>query len=659
MNVSELVRKLKTSKQELIEILNQFGFSIGRKAIKINDKMAEKIIREWPQMIKKWRGLEKREEEKRKEREKREIKKEVFLPPFITVKDFAFLLKLPIVRVQEELMKNGVLAALNEKIDFETAAIVAEDLGYKVKEKEREDKEEKILGKIEEIIKKDDPKNLKPRPPVVVILGHVDHGKTKLLDAIRRTRIAEEERGGITQVIGAYQVKKKEKKITFVDTPGHEAFTAMRSKGAKVADIAVLVVAADDGVKPQTIEAIKIIKRENLPFVVAINKIDKPEADIDKVKRELSEEGLIPEDWGGKTICVPISAKKEMGLDDLLEMILLVAQMEKERIQANPSQEGIGVIIESRKDPKEGIIGTVLIKTGTLRKGDFLVIDDTFYGRIKGMRDFLGQKIKEAPPSTPVRILGFKYLPKVGEVIFGKRDLKEVKINRKKKPKTLIEEKVYFTPLLEEEEEKIAELNLILKADVFGSIEAILELLSKIEVPEVKINVISKGLGNILESDILKAEASEAVILGFNILLKPEIKRLAEEKGVEVETFEVIYDLVDKVKEKIQNLVKPEKIKILLGEFEVLVIFKREADYTIIGGRVKSGKIEKEKVEIFRKDELIGKGEILELQKAKQKVISVREGEEFGVKIKTKIKIEKGDIIKVYKEEVEDKKLKL
>jgi len=654
MNVTELARKLKIPTKELRQVLPKFGFDIGLKAIKVDDRVAKKIIKDWPMLRKKLKEEEEKEKEEKEKKEEKKERKAVIIPPFITVRDLAYLIELPVTRVIEELMKNGIFVSLNEKIDYETAAIVAEDLGIKVTQgivDSSEEKEIRDLNKLKDLLKEDEGK-AKPRPPVIVVMGHVDHGKTKLLDTIRKTNVIEEESGGITQHIGAYQVKKSGKIVTFIDTPGHEAFTAMRSRGAKVADIAILVVAADDGVKPQTIEATKIIEQAKIPMIVAINKIDKPEADIERTKRELSEQNIIPEDWGGKAICVPISAKIGEGIDNLLEMIFLVADMEKEKITANPERTAAGTIIESRIDKGEGPVATLLVQAGTLKERDFIAIDNTLYGKVRAMKNFQGKFIKEAPPSMPVRILGLRAAPKVGDILEVTQDIKSLE----KKIKML---QIRARPFPKKKgKREIKKLNLILKADVTGSIEAISEALEKMEYPEVRIQIIEKGLGNITETDMLHAKESDAYLMGFHVIATPTAQAIANEKNIEYKTYKVIYELFDDVKEKLEKLLEIEIIRQDLGQVKVLAIFRTEKNSMIIGGKVMSGKVEGgAKIKVIRKGEEVTQGNLKELQIAKQNVREVGEGQECGINFEGPPVIEVGDILEIYKEEKKERRL--
>lgn len=666
MNITELARKLQITTQELKDVLPTFGFDIGQRAIKIDDRLAHKIINSWP--------LLKKELEKRKaaelaklapEEEADAVAKEkvkVKLPQVITVRDFASRLNLPVTGVIKELMKNGILASLNERIDYETAAIVAEDLGFEVEKVLEDETSGDFVGdKVKELMGQDEKSTLRPRPPVVVVMGHVDHGKTKLLDAIRKTHVMESEAGGITQHIGAYQASYKDRLITFIDTPGHEAFTAMRSRGAKIADIAILVVAADDGVQPQTKEAIKIIEAAKIPFLVAINKIDKPEADIQRIKQELATLNLIPEDWGGKTICVPISAKQMTGIDELLDMVILLADMEKEKIVANPTRCALGTVIEAHIDKGEGPVATVLVQAGTLGRNQNLTIDNFLYGRVRAMKNFRGELVDAASPGTPVKILGLKAAPQVGDILEVKDDLRECA--RKIKATYADREQTVVKKTGGEEEEKKKKLKIILKTDVLGSLEALLASFEKLEYPTVALEIVAQGLGNITEAEVLEAEAVGAKIFGFNVLTGPNVDDLARDKGVEVKIFKIIYDLIDEVKIGLEGLLEMEIVRTDLGKIEVLAIFRTEAANMIVGGKVKEGKIVfnpkagQTKIKVWRKKEEVGEGLLVGLQSAKSEVKEVAGGQECGVKFKGKPVIQVGDTLEIYREEKRARKL--
>ncbi len=648
MNITALARALKITPQELRDIMPKLGFDIGQKAIKINRNTANRIIKEWPRL--KYR-LEKQKEKEEELKPKFTLKekKKISLPAFLTVKEFSSISGLPLNIILTELMKNGIFASLNERIDFETAWLVGSEMGLTVERKETEKTEDKKdENKVLKALEKENTEKLSSRPPVIVVMGHVDHGKTSLLDAVRRTNVIGGEAGGITQHIGAYQVKRKDQTITFVDTPGHEAFTAMRSRGAKIADIAILVVAADDGVKPQTTEAFRIIESSGIPFVVAINKIDKADANPEKVKQELSSKlGIIPEDWGGKVICVPISAKVGTGIEELLDMVLLTSEAESKNIKANPKASAIGTVIESHVDKGAGPVATILIQNGTINIGDQLVFNDAIIGKMKCLYDFNGKTIKSAGPATPVQIIGLKTLPEVGDVLEVGDGIKL----KYKKIKTSRQEISSLSSAGESEKnENIRKINLIIKSDVLGSAEAIEESLMKTNTEEVVVNIIQKGLGNITDGDIKNAEATGAKIIGFNVKLSPFMEEIAREKNINVKLYSIIYDLINDIKKEIEILSVPKFKKVNLGRLKVLAIFKTEKNSQIIGGKVLDGIIESESMfEIKRNNEILDEGRLVQLQAGKQNVNEVTADEECGMQIEGKTIIEKGDILMFYK----------
>jgi translation initiation factor IF-2 len=659
MNVSEVARKLKINSTDLLDILPEFGFDIGKRAIKIDEKVAQKIIKLGSKIQERIAELQ---QEKMASLEKLQAvsaepveQKEIKIPAVITVRDLAQILNRSISEVIKSLMKNGVLASLNERIDFETAAIIADEFGIKVILSEEHNANElaDTGNKVREALALEEKSDLKMRPPVIVVMGHVDHGKTKLLDTIRKTNVIDTEAGGITQHIGAYQVTKKNKVLTFIDTPGHEAFTAMRARGAKVADIAILVVAANDSVKPQTVEAIKIIQQSQLPMIVAINKIDLPEADIEKVKKDLSTLGLIPEDWGGKTICQPISAKGNIGIDELLDTIILVSEMEKEKIVANPDGYAIGTIIEAHIDKGEGPVATVLVQNGTLKVGDNLCINGNYFGKARALKDFKNQEVKTAGPSTPVKIIGLKYNPKVGDLVEETCEI-ERKHKKVKEHELTRESQITVKAVRQDEhqDENIKKLNLVIRADVLGSLEAITESLEKIESSEIKAQVIAKGLGNINDADIDLALSSEAIVIGFKVKATPTAADLARSKNVEIKYYDIIYKLLEDVKARMSALLSPEVVRKIIGQGEVLAIFKTEPKKMVIGVKIKQGKINKGvKADIVRKKEVIGAGEIQELQIGKEKVNEVAEGQDCGITFITREEVKVGDHLEIYKEE--------
>jgi len=592
----------------------------------------------------------------------RENGKKVKIPSLVTVKKFAELLNLPVAEVIKELMKNKIMAAINDEIDYETAAIIAEDLNYEVEQ----DLESDGLGgltleKLDEILKKEreSGKNLQPRPPVVTILGHVDHGKTTLLDAIRKTSVAEKEAGGITQHISAYQVKRRGEIITFVDTPGHEAFSAMRERGVSLADIAILVVAADDGIRPQTEEVISYLKEKKIPMVVAINKIDKPNANIQKVKQELADREIVIEEWGGDKVCAEISAKQNVGIDELLDMILLVAEVED--LKADHKRSPLGVVIESYMDPKRGPIAAVLIRTGTLKEGQDISAGSVL-GRVKRLENFKGEQIKEAGPSTPVTVIGLNSIPSVNDVFQGVAGLRGAKGRQRgmKVPgldngvKKINSERIYE----DIESQRIKKLNIILKADVHGSLEAIVQILAAIKSDEVGINYIDQEVGGITESDVKLAQNSKAIIFGFNSEPTTVAKRLAQMNNVEICTYKVIYELVEEIKRRLSDMLGEEIKRTDLGKLNVLAIFKTGKRDMIVGGKVSSGVIKnQENIEVVRNDKVIGRGKLANLQQNKVNVDEVKEGQECGITFEGETKIKEGDVLVCFHEEVVKKSL--
>jgi translation initiation factor IF-2 len=651
MNITELARILRINPQELKDLLPEWGFSIGRKAIKVDNNTAKKIIKNWPTLRREWEQKKIAEQVKKQDEVLPKEVKTIMIPQVITVKSYAELAGIPINRVLAELMKNGVFTSINEKIDFDTAAIIGENLNLDVKLAEIKNQEEKEDKKLSEIMSKEHKDSLQDRSPVIVVMGHVDHGKTKLLDSIRESDVVAGEAGGITQHIGAYQVIRKEQTITFIDTPGHEAFTAMRSRGAKVADIAILVVAADDGVKPQTVEAYRIIEAAKIPFIVAINKIDKETADINKTKQELSAKlNIIPEDWGGKTICVPISAKEGTGIEELLDMVLLVAETEASSLQANPQAAAAGTVIESNVDKAAGPLATILIQNGTLRVGDQLCFNDIFYGKVKALKNFKGEDVSEVGPSAPAKIIGLKISPTVGDIL----TVGEGQKVKMRKIKTGAKTQDVTSNIQDDDnkESKVPAVNVIIKADYLGSAEAIEESLLKLNNDKVKVKIIYKGLGYITEGDVKRAEDSGAKIMGFNVKMSPQVEDLVREKQVVVETFSIIYDLIKYIKAEMKLLVKPEIKRTDLGRLKVLAIFRTDNDSQIIGGKVLDGEIKNNsKIEVWRNDNFIATGQLDRLQSGKQDVDSVGRDEEAGLLYKGKPLIEEGDILLFYQED--------
>jgi len=653
MNLTELARILRINPQELRDLLPQLGFAIGQKAIKVDNNTAKKIIKNWPFLKREWEQKKLAAEKIKQDEVLPKEKKTIAVPPVLTVRAYAELAGIPVNRVLMELMKNGVFTSINEKIDFDTASIIGANLNLDIQPAvaalETDQPEDK---KLEEIIAGEDKKDLQDRPPVIVVMGHVDHGKTKLLDSIRSTNVMAGEAGGITQHIGAYQVTRKGRVLTFIDTPGHEAFTAMRSRGAKVADIAILVVAADDGVKPQTVEAFRIIEAAKIPYLVAMNKIDKSTADINRTKQELSTQlGIIPEDWGGKIICAPISAKEGTGIEELLDMVLLVAETESRSLQANPDAAAAGTVVESNMDKTAGPVATLLVQNGTLRVGDQLCFNNIIYGKVKSLKNYKGEEVKAAGPSSPVKILGLKISPAVGDIL-------HVGVGEKVKASKIRtgNQAPLATPVKtggeEQAEDKTPRVKVVIKADFLGSVEAIEESLLKLNNDKVKVNIISKGLGYITEGDVKRAEDTGAKILGFNVKLSPALATLVREKQVTVKMFSVIYDLIKFVKEEMQLLMKPEINRVELGRLKVLAVFRTETASQIVGGKVLDGVIKNNSlIEVKRGDDFIVAGRLVRLQSGKQDVESVDKDTEAGLKYEGKPLIAVGDILNVYREE--------
>ncbi|MEK7546059.1 MAG: translation initiation factor IF-2 [Patescibacteria group bacterium] len=672
MNITEIARRLRVTPDELREKLPVLGFDIGRKAIKVDQREADRIVRRWQEYTWKQKQLadEKAKMELRRKIQAGEVSadRQVTIPPSITVRDLADKLQRPVTDVIRELMKGGILASINERVDFDTAAIIAEDLGYQAVKQDAGQKEETVssaLDQLKEAVLSEDEAKLKPRPPVVVVMGHVDHGKTTLLDAIRATAVAKGESGGITQHIGAYQAVKNGRHITFIDTPGHEAFTMMRSRGARVADVAILVVGADDGVQPQTVEVVRIIEAAKLPYVVAINKMDKEGANPDQVKRQLSDLGMIPEDWGGKTVMVPISAKTNMGIDGLLDTILLVTDIEKDKIRANPDRRAIGTIIESHVDKGEGPVATVLIQGGTLKRNDILGIGGVNYGRVRAMKDWTGENVEEAPPGMPVKILGFKLAPTMGDVMEvpeRPQDLKDWKEIKHSQSSTQPTVSGSSSPSASGDEGTSKEkdwVNVIVRADVLGSLEAILGSLERMTHPEVGVRIVGKGLGNVTDSDILAAESNGAMVLAFHVNSTPSAGTLARDKDIAIRQYKVIYDLLNDVKEELKKKLKAEVIRTDLGKLEIKGVFRSGKDGQIVGGVCTDGKIVRGAMaQVFRGGEPIASGKIADLQSHKQSVAEVYGGQECGIRFEGKGQtIALGDVLEVFSEEKREKLL--
>ncbi len=580
------------------------------------------------------------------------------LPPTLTVRELAQKLDVSPIDLIKTLMNVGVMAGINQLIDFETAEIVAAELGKEVRlavpEEEREaEAEQGELPLWRKLLQAEPTAKLRPRPPVVAILGHVDHGKTTLLDAIRHTNVAAREAGGITQHISAYQVEHDGQTITFLDTPGHAAFTSLRARGAKGADIVVLVVAADDGVMPQTREAIAHAKAARVPIVVAINKIDKPNAQPERVRRQLSDLGLVPQEWGGDTIMVEISAKAGLNLDELLEAILLVADTAD--IRANPQGRVFGTVIEAQIKKGQGVVATLLVQNGTLRVGDVLVAGTT-YGKVRALFDFRGRRLREAGPSTPVGMLGFRDLPEAGSLF--------IKVENEKKARAIVEERrqaakqqAQQTPrmTLEEffqrlQEGEVKKLPLVVKVDVQGSLEPVVKAIEEIgERNEAQVEIIYAGVGNITENDVMLAASSKAVVVGFNVKPDTAARKVAEQEGVSIRLYRVIYELLDDIEKALKGLLEPEKREVTLGEAEVLAVFPSSKFGKVAGARVRCGVIRRNaRIRVLRGDRVVFDGEIGSLKRFQEDVREVREGFEFGIGLKGFKDFQVGDRLVCY-----------
>ncbi|MGE5329117.1 MAG: translation initiation factor IF-2 [Deltaproteobacteria bacterium] len=572
----------------------------------------------------------------------------VVLPEFITVKDLGEKIKKQASEIIKKLFVYGIMATLNQEIDYDSAAIVAEEFGYIV-EKEVVVTEEDILFDDTD----DKEEEMQTRAPIVVVMGHVDHGKTSLLDAIREANVIESEAGGITQHIGAYSVKVNNRRIAFLDTPGHEAFTAMRARGAQVTDIAILVVAADDGVMPQTIEAINHAKAANVSIIVAVNKIDKPGADPDRVKQELMQHGLVPEEWGGDTIFVNVSAKKREGIENLLEMVILVSDMMN--LRANPNKQAKGTVIEAKLDKGRGPIATVLVQRGTLKVGDAIVAG-TAVGRIRAMVDDKGQKVKKAKPSTPVEIIGLPDVPEAGDIFYAVEDEKVAKQLAEKRRIKQREEtlnassRVTLEDLYTQiQQGKLKDLNVIVKADVQGSVEAVKQSLEKIVNPEVRVKIIHGAVGAITESDVMLANVTNAIIIGFNVRPEPIARTIADRENVDIKLYRVIYEAIDDITAAMKGMLEPKFKEVIIGHVEIRQIFKASGIGTIAGSYVTDGKITRNSdVRIIRNGIVAFEGKISSLKRFKDDAKEVLEGFECGISLEKFNDIKEGDIIEAY-----------
>ena len=642
IKIVDLLQDLRLSESELFRILKEINVRMEEGQKNLDQQEAASVRRFLNE-----------------QRRRAELKSlQIGLPSIIKVQALAKRLELPVGEVLSILLRNGVMATLNDDLDYDTAAIIAADLGYSTKEDVEElEKDFLTPEKLDEILKKEKTEEQVARPPVVTIMGHVDHGKTTLLDAIRSTHVAKGEAGGITQAISSYQTDYKDRTITFVDTPGHETFKFMRKRGASLADIAILVVAADDGVKPQTKEAVSHAREADVPILVAINKIDKESANLEKVKKELSDLGLQPEEWGGKTVVVPVSALKKKGIDELLEMVLLTADIDQPK--AVVDRPALGTVIESRLDKNLGPLATVLIHTGTLQTGDYVVAGKTT-GRVRKLMDWRNKSISSAGPSTPVTIIGLSDVPSAGDVVQVVEETSEArtKVASRRAP---------VKKLTSGEDDGRQVLALVIIADAHGSLEALTQTAEAMMPPDVKLSIVRADVGTVTDSDVLTAAAGDAIVYAFNTTVSGMSRKLADKEGVEIKMFDVIYHLSEDVRLEIEKRLPVDIVRNDLGKLKVLRVFFSTPKKKIVGGEVTQGKVKVGARAIIRrpslsnkkslvaargKDEsLIGEGEIKEMQREKTAITAAQQGDQIGLTIEGKGKIKEGDILDIYIEE--------
>ncbi|WP_110943166.1 translation initiation factor IF-2 [Inediibacterium massiliense] len=634
-----ITNHMSTLEEDIVDVMKELYDNSEQESEKVKPTVKNKTT----EKPKKEKEVQKEEIEKVEKVEEKKIQ----IPETIIVKEFADQIGKNVSEVITKLIGMGVFASANQQIDFDAAASIALEFGIEVQKEEKEE----VEFEFEET--PDRPEDLKERPPVITVMGHVDHGKTSLLDAIRNTHVTDREAGGITQHIGASEVEVNGKKIVFLDTPGHEAFTSMRARGASITDIAILVVAADDGVMPQTIEAISHAKAADVPIIVAINKMDKPGANPDRVKQELSENGILIEEWGGDVISVPVSAKTGEGIENVLEMILLVAEMLE--LKANPKKLALGTVIEAKLDKSRGPVATILVQNGTLKVGDSLVAGAS-YGRIRAMINDKGKNIKKVGPATAVEILGLSDVPQAGDLFHA---VKEDKIARQivEKRRAKIREenlnataKVSLEDLFKQiQEGNVKELNVIVKADVQGSVEAVKQSLLKLSNDEVKVKMIHGGVGTITESDIMLASASNAIIIGFNVRPSSMVEHLAKNENVDLRTYRIIYEAIEDIEAAMKGMLDPEYKEVVLGKVEVRATFKVPGVGTIAGAYVQEGKIARNaKVRLLRDGIIIFEGAISSLKRFKDDAKEVATGYECGVGLENYNDLKEGDIIEPY-----------
>ncbi|QUH31862.1 translation initiation factor IF-2 [Vallitalea guaymasensis] len=650
VRVYEIAKQLGLSNKELLNTLKEFDIEVKNHMSSLTDEEAS-IVTEYyaPSNGENNKEVVDTNKETMEIEDDNEDLDVISIPTNVTVKDLAERLGKQSSDIVKSLMLKGIMATANQEIDYETASSVALEFDFLTEEEEEKDIVDEFFAE-----EPDDEEDLVTRSPIVVVMGHVDHGKTSLLDAIRESNVTSREAGGITQHIGASVVTINDNDITFLDTPGHEAFTAMRLRGAMATDIAILVVAADDGVMPQTVEAINHAKAANVQIIVAINKIDKPGANQDRVKQELVEYGLVAEDWGGDTICVPVSAIEKTGLDQLLEMILLVSEMEE--LKANPNKKASGTIVEAQLDKGRGPVATVLIQNGTLKVGD-AIIAGTSYGKIRAMIDDKGRRVKQAGPSTPVEILGLSEVPVAGDAFYTAKNEREArhvaeKVIRRDREKLIqnTPQKVTLDDLFSQiQAGNMKELNIVVKADVQGSVEAVKQSLVKLSNEEVMIKVIHGGVGAINESDVMLASASNAIIIGFNVRPEASAKTVAESEQIDIRLYRVIYNAIEDIEAAMKGMLDPEYREKVIGHAEVRQTFKVSSVGTIAGSYVQDGKFTRNaKVRLVRDGIVIYEGELESLKRFKDDVKEVNSGYECGIMLSKFNDLKEGDIVEAY-----------
>lgn len=666
IRIYELAKELNMSSKELIEKIKELDIEVNSHMSTLEDGEA-KLIKELfnedeNELLDETNDAKDKDNNDRlneKNEEKSESKKEVEkgagvildIENEIVVKDLAEKMDLGVSQIITKLISLGVMVNQNQSIDADIASVVAEEFGFEINLIQAD--EEVDIADEFDLDFEDKEEDLKTRPPVVTVMGHVDHGKTSLLDAIRHTSVTTVEAGGITQHIGAYAVNINNKKIVFLDTPGHEAFTSMRARGAQVTDVAILVVAADDGVMPQTVEAIAHAKAAGVPIIVAINKMDKPEANIDRIKQGLVDNGLVPEDWGGDTITVPVSAKNREGIEEILEMILLVAEMEE--LKANPNRKAVGTVVEAELDKGKGPMATVLVQKGTLKVGD-IIVSGTSTGKIRAMLDERGKNVRKATPSIPVLILGLSEVPEAGEMIYAVKDEKagrkiaDFRKNQIREGQLKTNTKVTLDNLFEQiKMGEIKDLNIIIKADVRGSIEALAQSLEKLDTEEVRINIVRGAAGGITENDVMLASASNAIIIGFNVRPNLNAIAVAKQEQVDIRTYRVIYEAIDDIKAAVKGMHAPKIVEEVLGRAEVRATFRLPNGNTIAGIYVLDGKITRNaSVRLLRDDVVVFDGSISSLKRFKDDAREVSSGYEAGLGFENYNDIKENDMLEAY-----------